>query len=117
MEHDRPCLEQGEIDRFLACPRENRQKCPNDIRFAFCGQGELISFSPSNAAAPPATLHWTGAARPSILFVWPLEKCECPARRSGRGSRGGIGSIPVLPAGSGPDESVAVAVLVIEEVG
>src|SRR5271156_2423529 len=38
-----------------------------------------------------------------------------PEFRAGRCS--GFGSVSVLPAGAGPDEGVAVAVLVVEEVG
>ena len=53
-------------------------------------------------------------APPCVHSPWEMRKPR-PEVRAGR--RSGVGSVPVLPAGARPDEGVAVAVLVIEQVG
>jgi hypothetical protein len=42
---------------------------------------------------------------------------EGPTRKSGRGLAAGLGLLAVGPAAAGPDQAVALAVLVLEEVG
>src|ERR1700730_14335544 len=42
---------------------------------------------------------------------------ESPARKSGRGLSAGFGLLAVRPAAAGPDKSVALGVLVLEEIG
>src|SRR5258708_37246940 len=63
--------------------------------------------------------HYIGSARQahaSILFVWQFEtRKPRPEVRAGR--CGGASSVSVPPLGARPDEGVAVALLVVGEVG